>query len=274
MRPCQESNPGLRGGRRECYHSATVAPCYSSEKFHQFFQGFGFQQVTSSPHFPQSNGFFESPVSTAKATLKKCTLGKCDPDLAFLLLRSAPVSNSLPSPAELLYNRPVRSVLPSDTKYRRELESTKSVLAQMQANMKAYYNNGTKELAPLKLYDTVMVQSHDLDWSPGTIVSATEEPGSYIVQTTEGARYRRNRRFICKMPNKSVCTESVLQTMVTLLIVTSNQTEIHDNCHSRKSHKSVKISDSSKPGLSEHRRSPCETRPTKRPKMEKVEHFM
>ena len=26
LRPCRESNPGLRGGRRECYHSATVAP--------------------------------------------------------------------------------------------------------------------------------------------------------------------------------------------------------------------------------------------------------
>ena len=26
LRPCQEPNPGLRGGRQECYHSATVAP--------------------------------------------------------------------------------------------------------------------------------------------------------------------------------------------------------------------------------------------------------
>ena len=26
LRPCRESNPGLRGGRRECYHSSTVAP--------------------------------------------------------------------------------------------------------------------------------------------------------------------------------------------------------------------------------------------------------
>ena len=26
LRPCWESNPGLRGGRRECYHSAIVAP--------------------------------------------------------------------------------------------------------------------------------------------------------------------------------------------------------------------------------------------------------
>ena len=26
LRPCREPNPGLRGGRRECYHSATMAP--------------------------------------------------------------------------------------------------------------------------------------------------------------------------------------------------------------------------------------------------------
>ena len=29
LRPCREPNPGLRGGRRECYHSATVAPATS-----------------------------------------------------------------------------------------------------------------------------------------------------------------------------------------------------------------------------------------------------
>ena len=27
LRLCRGLNPGLRGGRRECYHSATVAPC-------------------------------------------------------------------------------------------------------------------------------------------------------------------------------------------------------------------------------------------------------
>ena len=28
LRPCRGSNPGLRGGRQECYHSATVAPLH------------------------------------------------------------------------------------------------------------------------------------------------------------------------------------------------------------------------------------------------------
>ena len=32
LRPCQEPNPGLRDGRRECYHSATVAPSANSSR--------------------------------------------------------------------------------------------------------------------------------------------------------------------------------------------------------------------------------------------------
>ena len=97
----------------------------------------------------------------------------------------------------------------------------------MQANMKAYYDHGTKELAPLKPGDAIMIQSHDLDWSPGTIVSAIEEPRPYIVQTTEGAHYRRNRRFICKMPNKSVCIENGDTTDCN--IKPQRQTEIPDS---------------------------------------------
>ena len=31
LEPVRGSNPGLRGGRRECYHSATVAPTSAVE---------------------------------------------------------------------------------------------------------------------------------------------------------------------------------------------------------------------------------------------------
>ena len=136
-----------------------------------------------SPHVPQSNGFAESLVCTAETTLKKCTLGKSDLDLAFLLFFSKPEYNILPSPAELLCNRYVRSVLSSATKCRPDLEITKSVLAQMQANMEDYYDHGTKELAPLKLDDTVMVQSDVLDLSP---VTATER--TMIIHSTNHRR--------------------------------------------------------------------------------------
>ena len=32
LRPCRELNPGIRGGKRECYHSATVAPLFFLRK--------------------------------------------------------------------------------------------------------------------------------------------------------------------------------------------------------------------------------------------------
>ena len=55
------------------------------------------------------------------------------------------------------------------------------------------------------------------------------------------------------MPNKSVCTDNGDTTDSN--IEPQRQTEIPDNCYSRKSHKSVKIADSSQRGLSEPRRS-------------------
>ena len=48
LRPCRESNPGLRGGRRECYHSATVAPLTSynlQTQLLQFVHHFGYISI-------------------------------------------------------------------------------------------------------------------------------------------------------------------------------------------------------------------------------------
>ena len=42
LRPCRESNPGLRGGRRECYHSATVAPGTNYGLSHKILDDRGF----------------------------------------------------------------------------------------------------------------------------------------------------------------------------------------------------------------------------------------
>ena len=46
-------------------------PCYSSREFHNFLSFYQVDHITSSPHYPQSNGFAEALVGIAKKLMKK-----------------------------------------------------------------------------------------------------------------------------------------------------------------------------------------------------------
>ena len=46
-------------------------PCYSSREFHNFLSFYQVDHVTSSPHYPQSNGFTEALVDIAKKLMEK-----------------------------------------------------------------------------------------------------------------------------------------------------------------------------------------------------------
>ncbi|KAI5096743.1 complement component bfb isoform X1 [Silurus meridionalis] len=78
-------------------------PQFASEGFRAFARGWGFDHVTSSPHFPQSNWEAERAVRTIKSLLKK----SADPYLALMAYRVAPLTNGY-SPAELLMGRKLR----------------------------------------------------------------------------------------------------------------------------------------------------------------------
>jgi transposase InsO family protein len=83
-------------------------PQYSSEAFRFFSQEYNFNHVTSSSHYPQSNGLAERMVRTAKALPSKSS----DPYLALLAYRSTPLPWCGLSPAELLMGRKIRSEVP------------------------------------------------------------------------------------------------------------------------------------------------------------------
>ncbi|UYV84209.1 K02A2.6-like [Cordylochernes scorpioides] len=76
-------------------------------EFKRFAKEYGFHHITSSPRFPQSNGFIESMVKNIKTQLKK---GR-DPYLSLLGYRTAPLENGYSS-AELCMNRKLRTTVP------------------------------------------------------------------------------------------------------------------------------------------------------------------
>ena len=50
-----------------------MAPPFSSKEFNSFLSGLGIKHTTSSPNYPQSNGFIERQIQTVKRLMEKAT---------------------------------------------------------------------------------------------------------------------------------------------------------------------------------------------------------
>ena len=168
-------------------------PQYSSAEFMKFAKDGGFESVTNSPIYPQSNGEVERSVQTTKNLLKK----EGDPAKALLSYRSTPHANGY-SPAELLFCRKLRSRLPvaeselkpnwpDMPKFRDEEEARK----QKQKNLFDSHR-GVRELPEIPVGTTVWVRDLKV---PATVAESVDTHRSYIVNTPKGT-IRRNRKFL------------------------------------------------------------------------------
>ena len=83
-------------------------PQFDSSDMREFANTYAFQHITSSPHYPQSNGLAERTVKTMKGLLKHTT----DPCMTLLSYRSTPLPWCNYSPAELLMGRKVKTDIP------------------------------------------------------------------------------------------------------------------------------------------------------------------
>ena len=91
-------------------------PCYSSQEFKFFMQNWLVEHRTSSPHYPQSNGLAESMVKVSKNLIEKAVKQDLPWNRLLLDYRCTPISSEIPSPAEILFGRKLRSsisILPS-----------------------------------------------------------------------------------------------------------------------------------------------------------------
>lgn len=172
-------------------------PQYNSMEFRKFANDWGFMHVTSSPHYPQSNGFAERMVQTVKKTMLKAKQGGNDLEMALLCLRTTPIDNNLPSPAQLLYGRQIQSNLPLiPNSSPRPPQQVQHAFQHRQAKQKAHYDKHACDLPPLQAQQRVLMQEEDGTWSPATVLEKRNEPRSYIVRSPNGGVYRRNRRHL------------------------------------------------------------------------------
>ena len=176
---------------------------FSSAKFQQFADTYGFEHITSSPTYPQSNGKVENTVKTAKHLLEKAVKSEQDPYLALLDWRNTPTETLNSSPVQRLFGRRTKTPLPTSNQLLKPKlpEEVDQKLKLQKAKQSLYYNQGAKELKELRPGDTVRLQplkSHlgkKKDWTQAR-VEGKVDIRSYQVRTEDGRIYRRNRRHL------------------------------------------------------------------------------
>ena len=149
--------------------------CYSSHEFKQFAESWGFRHVTSSPHYPQSNGLAEKTVQTAKRILTKAREDKKDPYLSLLEYRNTPV-DVLKSPAQLLMSRRLRSILPTTALHLRPQvtpqEAVRARREKCQQRQQQHYNRSARPLSTLHA-GTLVGGNHQQSSNPLRLHEAT-----------------------------------------------------------------------------------------------------
>ena len=180
-------------------------PQFSSEEFRRFATRWGFEHITSSPRYPQSNGKAENAVKTVKRLFTKCAESGQSEIRALLDWRNTPTEGMSTSPAQRFLGRRCKTLLPTNMALlqpRFETSEDKQALNRLKDKQKFYYNRQVKPLPPLSAGETVRMQlPGEKIWTPG-VCTGQSGPRSYKVKVGD-QEYRRNRRQLIQTKESS-----------------------------------------------------------------------
>ena len=135
-------------------------PPFNSENFQEFSEEWDFNHITSSPHYPQSNGKVENAVKTCKSLLKKARDDKQDPLLSIFEWRNTPTEGIGASPSQLLYGRRTRTCLPVARKQLKPtlIEGVTKMMKKNKEKQKKYFDRQSRPLKKLSAGDVVRMR--------------------------------------------------------------------------------------------------------------------
>lgn len=173
---------------------------FNSYNFTNFCTALDIKLTTSSPIYPQSNGFAEKAVNIAKNLVKKCEDDKQELWLALLEYRNTPLKEIDASPAELLMSRKTRTLIPA-----REILFKPSPVPNITKNIlnknliqKSFYDKSSRHRESFAKGQKIWLQHPRRGWIKAIISSCDSTPRSYWVVLENGVVLRRNSSVIRK----------------------------------------------------------------------------
>ena len=181
-------------------------PQFTSNKFKDFSQQWGFLHNISTPHYPQSNGKIEATVKSMKKIIRSSWNGRfLDDDKfcrALLQYRNTPSRKDGISPAQKLYGHPVQDILPAHRRsflqeWQQKSQDVEEQAKQTLQSSETFYNTHAHPLPDIHIGSNVAIQnSKSKLWDIYGIVTDISPHRKYYVKTSSGRVLVRNRRFL------------------------------------------------------------------------------
>ena len=169
---------------------------FNSQEFADYLSSHGVRHTTSSPHYPQSNGFIECQIQMVKNLLYKAVdAGTRSFQEVLSELRSTKIGNGLPSPAEILHGRSLITSAPVTVDH----ASVKAVLVNRQIKDSQHYNKShrVKTQRALVLGERCWATGTNNEWTDCYITGIDKENRCYqIVFEDTGRKLRHPRSHI------------------------------------------------------------------------------
>ena len=173
-------------------------PCHASHEFKQLMLDMSVNHITSSPHYPQSNGLPEKYVQIVKNLFIKAHEEGITYQKALMIYRNTPLDDSLLSPMQIL-------------------QGTADLPMSYAAKVKFGLANGQpaslrpekNECAPTHDYklnqDVMHLEPLSKKWFPAKIVHLMDAKRSYLIKTLEGVEYRKTQQHLKPYKQRKVC---------------------------------------------------------------------
>ena len=181
-------------------------PQFTSKMFQEFAKEWGFQHITSSPTYPQSNGKAEATVKSMKKLIQASWTGNRldEGKLARALLqyRNTPARRDGLSPAQKLFGQPIQDLLPAHRRafapqWQKSAEEAERRALSHSNKIEQYYNQHARELPEIRIGSKVAVQNNTTKrWDTYGMVTAIGPYRRYYVKTASGQVLVRNRRYL------------------------------------------------------------------------------
>ena len=163
-------------------------PCYTAEMFTNLMKEYAVNHITSSLHYPQSNGLAKKFVQIVKNLFYKANEERVDINKYLMIYRNTPLACTSKSLMQMLQQRSARSQLPMSNAARRRLGIGAKQPPKENQHLPSH---------DFHIGQDVMLQSPiTKKWFPVKIKELCLEPRSYQVEMPEGIVYRRTQNHL------------------------------------------------------------------------------